>query len=52
MVDHLGMEFLEIGDGVTRGRVPVDVRMRQPQGLLHGGVSMVLAETLGSCGAE
>jgi len=50
-VDHLGMEFLEIGDDFIRGRVPVDVRTRQPYGLLHGGVSVVLAETLGSCGA-
>ena len=48
---HLGMEFLEVGDDFIRGRVPVDERTRQPYGLLHGGVSVVLAETLGSCGA-
>ncbi len=48
---HLGMEFLEVGDDFIRGRVPVDARTRQPYGLLHGGVSVVLAETLGSCGA-
>ena len=47
----LGMEFLEVGDDFIRGRVPVDKRTRQPYGLLHGGVSVVLAETLGSCGA-
>lgn len=50
-VDHLGMEFLEVGDDFIRGRMPVDKRTRQPYGLLHGGVSVVLAETLGSCGA-
>lgn len=50
-VQHLGMEFLEVGDDFIRARVPVDTRTRQPYGLLHGGVSVVLAETLGSCGA-
>jgi uncharacterized protein (TIGR00369 family) len=49
--EHLGMEFLEVGDDFIRGRVPVDKRTRQPYGLIHGGVSVVLAETLGSCGA-
>ena len=49
--DYLGIEFLEIGDDYIRGRVPVDTRTRQPYGILHGGVSVVLAETLGSCGA-
>jgi len=48
---HLGMEFLEVGDDFIRARVPVDKRTRQPYGILHGGVSVVLAETLGSCGA-
>lgn len=48
---HLGIEFLEVGDDFIRGRVPVDARTRQPYGILHGGVSVVLAETLGSCGA-
>ncbi len=50
-VGHLGVEFLEVGDDFIRARVPVDTRTRQPYGLLHGGVSVVLAETLGSCGA-
>ena len=50
-VQHLGIEFLEVGDDFIRARVPVDARTRQPYGLLHGGVSVVLAETLGSCGA-
>jgi uncharacterized protein (TIGR00369 family) len=50
-VAHLGMEFLEVGDDFIRARIPVDERTKQPYGLLHGGVSVVLAETLGSCGA-
>ena len=50
-VQHLGMEFLEVGDDFITARVPVDTRTKQPYGLLHGGVSVVLAETLGSCGA-
>jgi uncharacterized protein (TIGR00369 family) len=50
-VAHLGIEFLEVGDDFIRARVPVDARTRQPYGLLHGGVSVVLTETLGSCGA-
>lgn len=50
-VSHLGIEFLEVGDDFISARVPVDPRTHQPYGLLHGGVSVVLAETLGSCGA-
>jgi uncharacterized protein (TIGR00369 family) len=51
-VSNLGIEFLEIGDDFIRARAPVDARTRQPYGILHGGVSVVLAETLGSCGAH
>jgi uncharacterized protein (TIGR00369 family) len=50
-VPHLGIEFLEVGEDFIRARVPVDKRTQQPYGLLHGGVSVVLAETLGTCGA-
>jgi 1,4-dihydroxy-2-naphthoyl-CoA hydrolase len=50
-VATLGIEFIEIGDDFLRARVPVDQRTVQPFGLLHGGVSVVLAETLGSMGA-
>ena len=50
-ISHLGIEFTEVGDDFLRGRVPVDARTVQPFGLLHGGVSVVLAETLGSVGA-
>ena len=49
--DHLGIEFMEVGDDFLTARVPVDARTRQPAGILHGGVSVVLAETLGSIGA-
>ena len=50
-VAHLGIEFLEVGDDFIRGRAPVDGRTRQPAGILHGGISVLLAETLGSNGA-
>jgi uncharacterized protein (TIGR00369 family) len=49
---HLGIEYLEVGDDFIRARVPVDHRTCQPYGILHGGVSVVLAETIGSCGAH
>lgn len=45
---HLGIEFIEIGDDFIRATMPVDKRTIQPMGLLHGGASVVLAETLGS----
>jgi 1,4-dihydroxy-2-naphthoyl-CoA hydrolase len=48
---HLGIEFLEVGDDFITGRLPVDARTVQPYGVMHGGVNVVLAETLGSCGA-
>ena len=51
MVGHLGIEFTEIGNDYVRARMPVDARTLQPYGLLHGGASVTLAETLGSTGA-
>lgn len=48
LVDHLGMLVTEIGDDYLRGTMPVDERTKQPFGLLHGGASVALAETLGS----
>jgi 1,4-dihydroxy-2-naphthoyl-CoA hydrolase len=48
---NLGMLFTEIGDDYIRGTMPVDARTVQPYGLLHGGASVALAETLGSTGA-
>lgn len=50
-VSHLGIEFVEVGDDFLVARVPVNRQTCQPYGLLHGGVSVALAETLGSCGA-
>ncbi len=48
LCDTLGMRISEIGDDYLRGTMPVDARTRQPFGLLHGGASVALAETLGS----
>lgn len=50
-VAHLGIVFDEVGDDFIRARAPVDQRTLQPAGILHGGISVLLAETLGSCGA-
>ncbi|MEP7156013.1 MAG: hotdog fold thioesterase [Betaproteobacteria bacterium] len=51
MLGHLGIEFTEVGDDYISARMPVDHRTHQPAGLLHGGASVTLAETLGSTGA-
>ena len=52
LVDHLGIEVIEIGDDFLRARMPVDQRTVQPMTkVLHGGASVALAETLGSTGA-
>ncbi len=48
---NLGILFTEVGDDFVRATMPVDERTRQPYGLLHGGASVALAETLGSMGA-
>ncbi|MFY8135053.1 MAG: hotdog fold thioesterase [Aquimonas sp.] len=52
LVQHLGIEVLEVGEDFIRGRMPVDHRTHQPFGLLHGGASVALAETLGSMAAS
>lgn len=49
--EHLGMEFTEVGENYLKATMPVDHRTHQPYGLLHGGASVALAETLGSVGA-
>lgn len=49
--EQLGMEFTEIGEDYIKGTMPVDHRTKQPYGLLHGGASVALAETLGSIGS-
>lgn len=51
MAEHIGFEFLEIGPDFIKGRIPVDHRTTQPFGILHGGASCVLSETLGSIAA-
>ena len=51
MVSHLGIEFTRIGDDFIEAKMPVDARTHQPLGLLHGGASVTLAETLGSVAA-
>src|ERR1700754_5308069 len=51
LIGHLGILFTEIGEDFVRGTMPVDARTVQPYGLLHGGASVALAETLGSMGA-
>ncbi|SBV37526.1 putative esterase [uncultured Stenotrophomonas sp.] len=48
LIDHLGIVFTAAGDDWLQATMPVDQRTRQPYGLLHGGASVVLAETLGS----
>lgn len=52
LMQPLGIVFTEIGEDFVRGTMPVDERTRQPYGLLHGGASVALAETLGSMGAN
>ena len=48
MGEHIGLEFTELGADFMKATMPVDARTKQPYGLLHGGASCVLAETLGS----
>ena len=51
LVGRLGIEITDIGNQYISGKMPVDHRTKQPFGLLHGGASVALAETLGSIGA-
>ncbi|HLY72438.1 MAG TPA: hotdog fold thioesterase [Puia sp.] len=48
MIEHIGIEFIEIGENYIKAKMPVDHRTVQTYGLLHGGASMTLAETIGS----
>src|SRR5690606_32003005 len=48
IAEHLNIEWVELGDDFLSARMPVDHRTKQPYGLLHGGASCVLAETIGS----
>ena len=52
LAEQLGIEFLTIGDDFLEARMPVDRRTHQPLGMLHGGASVALAETLGSVAAS
>ncbi len=52
MVSAIGIEFLEIGEDTIKACMPVDQRTIQPAGILHGGASVALAETLGSVAAN
>jgi 1,4-dihydroxy-2-naphthoyl-CoA hydrolase len=52
MVDHLAINFTEVGDDHLSATMPVDHRTKQPDGLLHGGASVALAETIGSVAAN
>jgi 1,4-dihydroxy-2-naphthoyl-CoA hydrolase len=52
LADALGIEVTELTDSYLEGRMPVDGRTHQPMGLLHGGASVALAETLGSIAAS
>ncbi|MFM8739328.1 MAG: hotdog fold thioesterase, partial [Cytophagales bacterium] len=51
LVAHIGIEFTRIGEDFIEAKMPVDARTHQPLGLLHGGASVALAETLGSVAA-
>ena len=48
LVAHLGIEIVEVGPDFIKSKMPVDHRTRQPMGLLHGGASVVLSESVGS----
>ncbi|MGH8401666.1 MAG: hotdog fold thioesterase [Gammaproteobacteria bacterium] len=52
LVTHLGIHYTEVGDDYLKAMMPVDERTKQPAGILHGGASVALAETLGSTGAN
>lgn len=51
MISQLGIEFIGIGDNYLKAKMPVDNRTLQPMGILHGGASLALAETIGSMAA-
>lgn len=52
MVEHIGIVISEVGKDFLKGTMPVDHRTVQPMGILHGGASVALAETLGSIAAN
>ena len=52
IAEAIGLEVISVEEGLVKGKIPVDSRTHQPYGLLHGGASVVLAETLGSIGSH
>ena len=52
MLEHVGIDIIEVGEDFLKGTMPVDHRTIQPMGILHGGASVVMAETLGSLAAS
>lgn len=52
IAEAIGLEIISVEEGLIKGKLPVDSRTHQPYGLLHGGASVVLAETLGSIGSH
>jgi uncharacterized protein (TIGR00369 family) len=52
LVDHLGIEFIEVGKDFMIARMTIQQHHKQPMGIMHGGVSCVLAETVGSTAAN
>jgi uncharacterized protein (TIGR00369 family) len=52
MASHLGIEFIEMGDDFLKAKMPVDHRTKQPIGIMNGGASCALAETVGSTAAN
>lgn len=51
LIGHLGIEFLEYNENFVTARMPIDKNKLQPTGILHGGASLALAETVGSAGS-
>ena len=51
LMETLEIEFIEVGDDFLVARMPVTPRVHQPDGVLHGGASVALAESVGSAGA-
>lgn len=52
MIEYVGIEFIEVGDDYMVARMPVNTHTRQPLGIMHGGASCVLAESVGSTAAN
>jgi len=51
LIDNLGIEFTEIGENFIKAKMPVDKRTLQPMGVLHGGASLAMAETIAGAGS-